>query len=113
MARRAADAMTEEENAAIIAAAKSDPDAQPLTQEQVARMRPEPFVRTVRLELGLSIEDFADRYGIPVANIRAWEFERRKPSAGMMSLLEMIEADPEGLAKARKKAEARKVREMA
>lgn len=32
--------LTDEEDAAITAAARSDPDAQPLTDEQLARMRP-------------------------------------------------------------------------
>ena len=112
MARKAADAITDEENAAITAAAKRDPDAQPVSRSRFARMHPEPLVRRVRLELGLSQQAFADRYGIPVANIRAWEIGDQKPVAGMVSMLEMIEADPEGLAKARKKAEARKVSEM-
>lgn len=112
MARRAADAMTDEEDAAITAAALSDPDAQPLTRQQVMRMHPEPLARRVRLELGLSQQAFADRYGIPVANIRAWEIGDQRPVAGMVSMLEMIEADPEGLARARAKAEAKKAAAM-
>ncbi len=63
-------------------------------------MHPIPIVRRLRLELGLSQQAFADRYGIPVADIRAWEIGDQKPVAGMVSLLEMIEVDPEGLARA-------------
>ena len=112
MARRAADAMTDEEDAAITAAANADPDAPIQTREQIARMRPEPLVRRVRLEQGLSQQAFADRYGIPVANIRAWEIGDQKPVAGMVSFLEMIEADPEGLARAHEEAEAKKIKAM-
>ena len=108
MARKAADAMTDEEDAAITAAALRDPDCPPLTLEQMARMRPESLVRPLRLRLGLSQQAFADRYGIPVANIRAWEIGDQKPVAGMVSLLEMIEVDPDGLARAHAEAERRK-----
>src|SRR5437016_13704694 len=39
-ARRLVDALTEEEDAAIIAAAEADPDNPPLTDDQLRRMRP-------------------------------------------------------------------------
>ena len=100
--------MTDEESAAITAAALRDPDCPPQTREQVARMRPMPFVRQLRLRLGLSQQAFADRYGIPVANIRAWEIGDQKPVAGMMSMLEMIAVDPDGLARAHAEAERMK-----
>ena len=45
------DAMTEEE---IEAAARSDPDAQPLTEAQLKRMRRVPFAKHVRWKVGLS-----------------------------------------------------------
>lgn len=105
MAQRAADAMTDEECAAVTAAALRDPDCPPLTREQVARMHPEPFVRILRLRLGLSQQAIADRYGILVANIRAWEISDQKPVTAMVSMLEMIAVDPEGLARAHAEAE--------
>ena len=82
MARQAADAMTDEESDAVTAAALRDPDCPPQTREQVARMRPEPLVRGVRLRLGLSQQAFADRYGIPVANIRASRDRRSEAGGG-------------------------------
>ena len=39
------DAMTDEE---VVAAALSDPDAQPLTPEQAARLRPAPRIKALR-----------------------------------------------------------------
>jgi uncharacterized protein (DUF4415 family) len=39
-AREALDAMTDEEDKAITEAALADPDAQPLSEERLARMRP-------------------------------------------------------------------------
>ena len=82
MARQAADAMTDEESDAITAAARRDPDCPPRTREQVARMRPMPFVRELRLRLGLSQQAFADRYGITVANIRASRDRRSEAGDG-------------------------------
>jgi putative transcriptional regulator len=48
--------LTDEE---IHAAALSDPDAQPLTPERLARMKRTPRVRIIRRALGLSQEEFA------------------------------------------------------
>jgi DNA-binding transcriptional regulator YiaG len=57
---QAADAMTDEENDAITAAANRDPDCPIQTREQIAGMRPWPFVRELRLQLGLSQQAFAE-----------------------------------------------------
>ena len=53
------DAMTDEE---VIAAALSDPDAQPLTPKRLSAMRRTPQVRIIRRALGLSQEEFAARF---------------------------------------------------
>jgi putative transcriptional regulator len=58
------DAMTE---AARHLAALSDPDAQPLSDEDLARMRQIPRVKTLRRALGLTQEEFATRYHIRLA----------------------------------------------
>ena len=75
-----ADAMTEEE---IHAAALADPDAQPLTEEQLAQMKPVCRARLVRMKLRLTQEEFARRYGIPLSTLRDWEQYRAEqaPSA--------------------------------
>lgn len=52
------DAMSAEERHA---AAVDDPDAQPMTAEDFARMRP-PQVRVIRRALGLSQEEFAEKF---------------------------------------------------
>jgi putative transcriptional regulator len=51
-----ADAMTEAE---IHAAALSDPDAQPMTEDDFKRMKRTPQVKIMRRALGLSQEEFA------------------------------------------------------
>jgi putative transcriptional regulator len=54
-----ADAMTDEH---VHAAALADPDAQPLTDERLARMKPVPRMEIIPRALGLSQEEFAARY---------------------------------------------------
>jgi putative transcriptional regulator len=61
------DAMSEAERHA---AALSDPDAQPLTPEDFKRMKRTPQVTVIRRALGLSQEEFAARFHIPVGTLR-------------------------------------------
>jgi putative transcriptional regulator len=68
----AADALTEEQ---IHAAALADPDAQPLTEERLAKMRRVPRTVSLRRALKLSQEEFAGRGG---ARLSA----RHRPRAG-------------------------------
>lgn len=54
--------MTNEE---IAAAARADPDAQPLTAAQLAAVRPVPRVKTLRWALRMTQEEFAARFHPP------------------------------------------------
>ena len=47
----------------------ADPDAQPLTGEQLARMKPFSRVKLLRIKLHLTQEQFAKRYGIPLSTL--------------------------------------------
>ena len=58
------------------------------------------LVRAVRLQLKLTQQAFADRYGIPVSVIRDWELHRTKPSVTALSYLHVIAAEPERTAAA-------------
>ena len=55
------------------AAAASDPDNPPLTPERQKHLRPVPRVKTLRRALGLTQEEFAARYHIPLGTLRDWE----------------------------------------
>lgn len=68
------DALTDAE---VHAAALDDPDARPLTDAALSRMKPVPRVRTLRRALGLTQEEFAARYRIPIGTLRDWEQGRR------------------------------------
>src|SRR5687768_15081905 len=51
-------------------AALNDPDARPLTDEDLTRMKRTPQAKIIRRALGLSQEDFAARYHIPIGTLR-------------------------------------------
>jgi putative transcriptional regulator len=91
------DALTEEE---VMAAALADPDAQPLTDRQLSRMRRVSLAKHVRWKLGLSQEDFARRFGIPIGTLRDWEQHRSKPDQAAESYLKVIAKNPKAVMKA-------------
>ncbi|MBW4585541.1 MAG: helix-turn-helix domain-containing protein [Aetokthonos hydrillicola CCALA 1050] len=86
--------MTEEE---ILAAAQSDPDAQPLTDADLARMKRVPRVKIIRRALGLTQEEFAARYHIPIGTLRDWEQGRSEPDQTAKAYLKVIAANPEAI----------------
>jgi putative transcriptional regulator len=91
------DAMTEAEKHA---AALSDPDNRPLTEEDMKRMRRTPRAKIIRRALGLSQEDFAARYHIPIGTLRDWEQGRAEPDQAARAYLTVIARDPEAVRKA-------------
>lgn len=84
--------MTEEE---INAAALSDPDAQPLTDEELARFYRPGAIRVARERLGLTQEEFARRFRIDLAALQAWEQGLRAPDDMARAYLRVIERNPE------------------
>ena len=91
------DVLTEAE---IHAAALADPDAQPLTEERLAKMRQLPRARGIRRALGLSQEEFALRYHIPIGTLRDWEQGRFEPDAAARAYLAVIAREPETVRRA-------------
>jgi putative transcriptional regulator len=86
------DAMTDEE---VEAAAAADPDARPTTPEETATMRRVPRVKTLRRSLGLTQEEFAARYRIPLGTLRDWEQGRTEPDQPARAYLKVIAINPE------------------
>ena len=80
---------------AITAAALRDPDAQPLTDADLARMKRVPRTKTLRRALGLTQEEFAARYHIPLGTLRDWEQGRCEPDQPVRAYLTVIAHDPE------------------
>jgi putative transcriptional regulator len=89
-----ADAMTDAE---VHAAALSDPDAQPLTPGEFARMKRTPQVKIIRRALQLSQEEFAARFHIPLGTLRDWEQGRKEPDAAARAYLVVIGRNPEAV----------------
>jgi putative transcriptional regulator len=91
------DAMSEEQ---IHAAALDDPDAQPLTPEDFKRMKRTPRAKIIRRALGLSQEEFAARFHIPLGTLRDWEQGRKDPDAAARAYLIVIGRNPSAVTEA-------------
>jgi len=91
------DSMTEAERHA---AALSDPDAQPITPDNARRMKRTPQVRVIRRALGLSQEEFAARFHIPLGTLRDWEQSRKEPDAAARAYLTVIARNPKAVSDA-------------
>ena len=91
------EAMTDEE---IERNAEEDPDAPPLTDEQLARLRLAGSIRAIRRDLGVSQEAFADRFGFGLEDFKAWERGRLVPDVPTQMLLRVITLAPDLVADA-------------
>jgi putative transcriptional regulator len=100
------DSLTPRSDAAVEAAAANDPENPPLTEERRARLRPIPRAKTLRRALGLTQEEFATRYHIPLGTLRDWEQGRTQPDQPARAYLTVIAADPEGVRKALQSVQA-------
>jgi putative transcriptional regulator len=59
-------------------------------------------VRALRDRLGLSQAQFAHRFGFTLSTLRQYEHNRRRPTGPASTLLRIIAADPEAVARALK-----------
>lgn len=84
----------------VSAAAAADPDARPMTADEFATARRVPRISTLRRALGLTQEEFAARYHIPVGTLRDWEQGRTEPDQPARAYLKVIAGDPEGVRRA-------------
>lgn len=91
------DAMTDGERRA---AALADPDAQPLSDDDVASLPRTPQAKVIRCALGLSQEEFARRFQIPLGTLRDWERGREVPDGAARAYLVVIASCPEAVAAA-------------
>lgn len=89
--------MTEDE---VMTAALSDPDCQPLTQDQLARLRRISLAKFTRRKLGMSREMFAETYAIPLETLSAWERHEAEPTPTETAFLKAIAAAPDAVRKA-------------
>jgi putative transcriptional regulator len=92
--------MREMTEAEIEAAAAADPDARPMTPAELRTARRVPRVKTLRRALGLTQQEFAARYQIPLGTLRDWEQSRTEPDQPARAYLTVIAHDPEGARRA-------------
>ena len=83
-----------------MAAALSDPDAQPLTDEDFKRMKRKPRCYSIRTALRMTQEEFAEAFRIPVGTIRDWEQWRAEPDQAAKAYLKVIATNPQYIRKA-------------
>ena len=79
---------------AIERAALTDPDARPLTGADLKRMKRTPQAKIIRRALGITQEEFAARYHIPLGTLRDWEQGRAAPDQPARAYLMVIARDP-------------------
>ena len=86
--------------AEVLAAALSDPDAQPLTPDDFKRMKRIPRAKIIRRALGLTQEEFAARFHIPLGTLRDWEQGAAEPDTCARAYLTVIARNPQAVVEA-------------
>jgi len=82
----------------------NDPEDRDVSAAGVERGLVARELRQLRARLGLSLADFASRYGIPEGEYASYETVRAVPPAAVMAYLRVIVAEPEVAARAVKHA---------
>ena len=80
---------------AVETAARADSDAQPLSADDLKRMKRTPQAKMIRRALALTQEEFAIRYHIPLGTLRDWEQGRAEPDQATQAYLKVIAREPE------------------
>ena len=88
------DVMTDEE---IEAAARSDPDAQPLTEAELQQFERVPNLKAIRQRLGLTQKEFAETFHLSLSAVRDWEQGRFVPDRAARTLLKVIAHNPDAV----------------
>jgi putative transcriptional regulator len=88
--------MTDEE----ISAAAADLDARPMSEAELRAARRIPRVKTLRRVLGLTQEEFARRFHIPLGTLRDWEQGRTEPDQPARAYLRAIAGDADAVSRA-------------
>ena len=81
----------------VDAAARADPDAQPLTAAGLGRLLPVPDVKAIRGGLGMTQEQFARAFKLALGTVRDWEQRRSGPDGPARVLLTVIERNPQAV----------------
>ena len=85
---------------AIEAAALSDPDNPPRTPEREKKLKRVPQVKVMRKALGLTQEEFAAHFHIPLGTLRDWEQGKSEPDTCARAYLKVIARNPKAVTEA-------------
>lgn len=86
--------MTDEE---VQAAAMKDPDARPMTDAEWDAAPKVPRAKIIRRALGLTQEEFAAKFQIPLGTLRDWEQGAAQPDQAARAYLRAIAGDAEAV----------------
>jgi putative transcriptional regulator len=84
-------------DAEIEAAALSDPDNPLRTPEREKKLKRVPQVTVMRKALGLTQEEFAVRFHIPLGTLREWEQGESEPDTCARAYLKVIARNPKAV----------------
>ena len=73
---------------------KYDQDNPPIMEADLARLKPLPLARSLRLRLRLTQEEFSERYHVPLGTLRDWGQRRSEPDQATQAYLKVIAAEP-------------------
>lgn len=68
------------------------------SEAELGRTKRAPLARTVRRALGLTQEQFANRFRLAIGTLRDWEQGRKEPDQAAQNYLRMIATDPDAVA---------------
>lgn len=91
------DTMTDAE---VEEAAWSDPDAHPLSEDELSELERVPDTKAIRKQLNLSQREFANQFHLSLSAIRDWEQGRFQPDQAARTLLRVIARIPNEIRKA-------------
>lgn len=88
------------ETTIAIPADPNDPEDRDVSVAGLERAHMGRRFRILRHRLGMTQEQFANAYGIPVASLRQYEMARHMPPLAVRAYLKAIEAEPDVIRKA-------------
>jgi len=86
--------MPPKSEAEIEADAAADTENPQITPQRRMHLRRVSRVKTLRRALGLTQEEFAERYDIPIGRLRDWEEGRTEPDQAARADIDAIARDP-------------------
>lgn len=90
--------MQNKKNIIVMKADPNDPEDRDVSAEGLERGHKARLVRTTRTRLGLTQEDFARRFRVPVRTLQEWEQARVMPPDYAIAYVRVIRSLPEQVA---------------